>query len=139
MSYGDDFNFLTLNDMTEKHSTLIPVALLALVYLFATATEMKAYPVAVLEADPLAGMAPLTVEFDGSDSWDTQGLPVIRYSWNFNDGTPVVEGSDFGHIKHVFYDPGRYSVYLKVYNKLGHSKTVHRVITVSAVPMSRRD
>jgi PKD repeat protein len=137
MSYGNDSKLLTLSDMTEKHRTLIPGALLALVILFVTATQLKAYPVAVVAADPLAGFAPLTVEFDGSDSWDTLGLHVTKYTWNFNDGSPVIEGSDLVRVKHVFHNPGIYPVYLTVYNKFGHSKTAQQQIKVSAVPISR--
>ena len=122
--------------MTKIHCKWISVTLLALVLLLVTAMPIKAYPVAVLTADPIAGLAPLTVEFDGSDSWDTQGLPMIRYTWNFNDGTPVIEGGDLSHVKHTFPNPGIYSVYLTVYNKLGHSKTAHRVIKVVATPIS---
>ena len=112
--------------------------MVALVFLLATAIPLKAFPVAVIAADPLSGLAPLTVEFDGSDSWDTQGLSVIRYIWNFNDGTPVVEGNDCVHVKHVFHNPGHYPVYLTVYNKLGHSKSTHRVIKVVAPPVPRQ-
>jgi PKD repeat protein len=123
--------------MAETHPTWISGSLLALVVFLVTATPTRAYPVAILAADPLTGMAPLTVEFDGSDSWDTQGLPVIRYTWNFNDGSPLVDGKDFSHVKHIFRKPGIYSVYLTVYNELGHSKTAYQIIKVAATPTSR--
>lgn len=120
--------------MTKYLPVLITEALTALVFLLSTANQLQAYPVAVLHADPLAGLAPLTVAFDGSDSWDTRGLPIVRYKWNFNDGSPIIEGKGLAHRQHIFKKPGDYHVYLTVYNRHGHSKTAYQLIRVFAVP-----
>jgi len=42
-------------------------------------------PEAVLTADKLSGPAPLTIQFDGSNSTDPE-LQPLTYSWDFGDG-----------------------------------------------------
>ena len=42
-------------------------------------------PVPVISAAPQTGLAPLTVDFDGSSSFDPDGS-ILRYDWDFGDG-----------------------------------------------------
>lgn len=42
-------------------------------------------PVAIIEADIVSGYLPLTVNFDGSDSYDPDGQ-IVSYAWSFGDG-----------------------------------------------------
>ncbi|MEN8131065.1 MAG: PKD domain-containing protein [Pseudomonadota bacterium] len=71
-------------------------------------------PVAVATADVTEGPAPLTVQFDGSQSSDPEGFPLF-YRWNFNDGPlPAEEMSP----THVFILPGTYLVELWVLDHL---------------------
>src|SRR6185369_7116393 len=42
-------------------------------------------PVAAAGATPTSGLAPLTVNFDSSGSYDPDGT-IASYSWNFGDG-----------------------------------------------------
>lgn len=67
-------------------------------------------PTALAAADVLAGAAPLTVYFDGSGSFDPEGLP-LTYVWIFGDGT---EASFEMSPTHVFYEPGIYTVGFQV-------------------------
>jgi PKD repeat protein len=83
--------------------------------------------VAVPEADPLSGEAPLTVNFTGSNSLDDVG--VTSYSWNFQDGSPVSTEAD---PTHVFTDPGDYNVSLTVGDADGNTNTNTVLITVTA-------
>lgn len=43
-------------------------------------------PVAVLAASPTSGGSPLTVSFDASESYDTDGN-IVSYKWDFGDNT----------------------------------------------------
>ena len=62
-------------------------------------------------ATPTVGVAPLTAEFNASES---QG-DIVSYRWSFGDG-----GSDTGiKVRHTFNAPGNYTVELKVYDKFG--------------------
>jgi chitodextrinase len=73
-------------------------------------------PVAVLEATPARGDAPLKVEFDGSRSHDPDGL-IVRYEWDFGDGSGV-EGSQ-AKVSHVYTQNGVYLATLTVIDEFG--------------------
>jgi PKD repeat protein len=45
-------------------------------------------PVAVINATPSSGMAPLVVNFDGSSSINNEG-GTLSYVWDFGDGSPL--------------------------------------------------
>jgi len=53
-------------------------------------------PVAVINATPTSGPAPLTVQFDGTQSYDPQG-GALQYAWEFGDGnsatTPIASNT----------------------------------------------
>jgi PKD repeat protein len=71
-------------------------------------------PVAEIEAEPTQGLAPLTVEFDGTDSYDPDGV-IRRYEWNFDDGD---EGTG-SRIDHTYTTGGTYEATLTVVDKRG--------------------
>ena len=71
-------------------------------------------PVAVIRASPTAGEAPLTVNFDGSGSYDPDGR-VVSYKWSFGDGS----GGDGVSTSHTFSNPGTYTVVLTVTDDKG--------------------
>lgn len=73
-------------------------------------------PVAIIEASPTRGDAPLTVEFDGSRSFDPDGL-IVRYEWNFGDGSQA-EGPKASH---SYTANGIYLAQLTVYDQFGAS------------------
>jgi PKD repeat protein len=70
-------------------------------------------PNAVLTG-PAEAMAQTDVTLDGSGSWDADGT-VVRYVFDFGDGTPVQDGSD-GTAVHAFQNDGAYTVTLTVYD-----------------------
>jgi PKD repeat protein len=83
-------------------------------------------PVAVMSATPTTGVAPLTVNFDGSGSTDPDGA-VVSWQWMFGDG-------DFGtgpQITHVYTSPGTYNVNLTVTDDGGESRLTSTSIVVT--------
>jgi len=82
-------------------------------------------PEAVIQVSKFSGNAPLTVQFDASESYDSDGF-ISRYQWDFGDGHT---GSGV-EIEHVFSLAGKYSVYLSVTDNLG--KTDSKSITIVA-------
>jgi PKD repeat protein len=84
-------------------------------------------PVAVINASPTSGVAPLPVAFDGSGSSDADGT-IASYSWDFGDSTNASGVS----VNHTYNTPGTYTARLTVTDDDGaiSSKTV--TITVNA-------
>ncbi len=84
-------------------------------------------PVAVATVDPSAsGYAPLTLNFYGNESYDTDGS-IVSYEWNFDDG------SDFSTNvtpTHTYYAPGNYMATLTVTDNDGLTNTATVAITV---------
>ena len=66
-------------------------------------------PVAVVSSDSTSGVAPLTVNFDGSGSYDPDGK-IVSYDWDFGDGTTAWGET----VSHTFNDPGVYTVTVTV-------------------------
>ena len=76
-------------------------------------------PLAVLNADVGEGVAPLTVNFDGSASSDPDSIDTIAsYTFNFGDGGDDVTQST-PTISHNFSEPGEYFVRLVVTDSRG--------------------
>jgi PKD repeat protein len=63
-------------------------------------------PVAIATADKASGPAPLTVCFDGSQSYDPEGA-ALSYFWTFGDGSLPASTAT---VCHEYADAGRYSV-----------------------------
>jgi glucose/arabinose dehydrogenase len=73
-------------------------------------------PVAVIQAAPTSGNSPLTVQFDGSQSYDADAGDVLRYEWDFNgdgvtDSTAVAPSFQ--------YQTGTYTARLTVKDTFG--------------------
>ena len=66
-------------------------------------------PVAVLSAEPSSGIAPITVDFDASDSSDANG-DDLTYAWDFGDGTTGTGITT----SHEYAEVGQYNVTLTV-------------------------
>jgi PKD repeat protein len=90
-------------------------------------------PVADFTADPVSGDAPLTVSFDASTSYDTDGS-IVSYGWAFGDG-----GTGTGvTASHDYTSPGTYVAVLTVTDDRDATDTAQQTITVgqAAVPPS---
>lgn len=66
-------------------------------------------PVAIISANPVAGQAPLVVNFSAAGSYDPDGI-LTDYSWDFGDGS-VGSGVN---VSKVYETPGTYTVILTV-------------------------
>jgi parallel beta-helix repeat protein len=87
-------------------------------------------PIPVITATPLAGFAPLTVTFDGSQSYATEsGAVIVDWIWNFGEGSLNEYGVGLQHtynsagvytatltVKDSFEKRGSTQIKIKVYN-----------------------
>ena len=87
-------------------------------------------PVAIATADKTEGPAPLTVQFDGSQSYDPEGQPIVMYLWEFGDGSaPSFAATP---PPHTYVIPGTYNVViLTVTDEQGANGSDTIVITVT--------
>jgi glucose/arabinose dehydrogenase/PKD repeat protein len=75
------------------------------------------WPTAQLNAGPLQGAAPLTVEFSAVGSTDPEGDP-LSYVWDFGDGSaPMTSTQPF--VAHEYASDGDYVVSLQVFDAQG--------------------
>jgi PKD repeat protein len=87
-------------------------------------------PVAIATADKTEGPAPLTVQFDGSQSYDPEGKPLLEYYWDFGDGSMGSYAVTPPPYTYTF--PGTYAVViLGVTDERGAVGTDTIVITVT--------
>jgi PKD repeat protein len=95
-------------------------------------------PVAIFTASPTEGDAKLTVDFDGSQSYDLDGI-IVSYDWNFGDGT-VGEGKNLSHLYQDDSDLNNdginegYVVRLTVTDDKGAIDTCYQIIYVNNPP-----
>ena len=85
-------------------------------------------PLAVISATPLSGFAPLTVQFDASNSSDPENS-LLSYSWDFGTGG---DSSELTAPTFTFTSPGTYSVVLTVRDDFGNAGDAVVEIVVSA-------
>ncbi|HET9793918.1 MAG TPA: PKD domain-containing protein [Thermoanaerobaculia bacterium] len=92
-------------------------------------------PVAILQANPNVGCAPLTVSLDGSQSYDPDGDAIASWEFDFGDGTaPVMQPSPV--VTHAYGAAGTYQASLRVAcSRQGtSSKAATATITVAPTP-----
>lgn len=76
-------------------------------------------PTAVISANPTAGLAPLTVFFNGAGSSSPpSGGTITSYIWDFKDGSAVIT-TTVATTSHTYTVPGTYFPTLKVRNTVG--------------------
>ena len=89
-------------------------------------------PTAFFHTDIIGGCNPLTVTFtDSSQSSD----PIINYTWNYGDGSPLNSGTTNTLVTHTYTTPGVYYATLVIQNSLGCRDTSFKwPIHVAAPP-----
>ncbi len=92
-------------------------------------------PIAILQATPNSGCAPLGVSLDGSQSYDPDGDAVASYTFNFGDGSaPVTQSS--ATASHSYSSPGTYAASLQVTCSRGgkSTKAAQALVSIAATP-----
>ena len=89
-------------------------------------------PTAIISTVTTAsGSAPLTVNFDASDSKAASGATIASYSWNFGDGSPTTTGVSVT-ASHTF-TVGTFSTTLTVTDSNGLTSSISTPVVVNAV------
>ncbi|MBN2543838.1 PKD domain-containing protein [bacterium] len=83
-------------------------------------------PVALFDLTPTAGNSPLDVDFDGSASYDPDGI-IISWAWNFGDGNSGTGAT----ISHTYTNPGNYTITLTVTDDTGISSSISKTLRVN--------
>ena len=83
-------------------------------------------PVATVSATPTTGNIPLTVNFGGTGSTDSDGN-ITSYAWNFGDGGTATGSTT----SHTYTTAGAYSVVLTVTDNDGATDTADVTITAT--------
>ena len=85
-------------------------------------------PTAVIQAGPLSGSSPLTVNFNGSASTDPEGS-ILTYAWDL-DGDGDFDDSAAAQPSFIYTGPGARTVRLKVTDPQGLSSVAAVVVAV---------
>ncbi len=96
------------------------------------APVVNANPLAVINAAPLAGQAPLVVTFNGAQSNDDG--TIVSYAWVFGD---CATGQGI-QTSHTYTAPGVYTAVLTVTDNCGSTDTASVTITVDAAGITFR-
>lgn len=83
-------------------------------------------PIAIVTADPAAGVLPLTVDFSSQESYDPDPDNILSYEWDFDgDGTFDATGAT---VSHTYTVRGTFNALLKVMDNEGLSSFATVVI-----------
>jgi glucose/arabinose dehydrogenase len=89
-------------------------------------------PTAMLTASPTAGATPLTVEFDGSQSFDNDaGDSISRYMWNFGDGS-AEQTTSSPAVTHTYDRVGDFTARLTVEDTRAPRKRASATVIIQA-------
>jgi glucose/arabinose dehydrogenase len=89
-------------------------------------------PTALATASPTTGNAPLTVNFDGTQSSDPDG-DTLTYAWDL-DGDGAFDDSTASRPTYIYNQQGTYRVQLRVTDPQGASGTASLTISVGNTP-----
>ncbi|UCD28572.1 MAG: PKD domain-containing protein, partial [Planctomycetota bacterium] len=84
-------------------------------------------PFAVIDANPTKGFSPLTVNFDGTGSYDLNGT-IVSYEWDFDNNGTVDSTAPI--TSHEYWGVNEYIASLKVTDNDGLSRTTTVNISV---------
>lgn len=87
---------------------------------------------AVLEADPISGVVPLTVKFDASGSTYSDAK-IVSYEWDFGDGTPT--RIDTAKVNHQYTAIGTFNAKVTAITSDNKRASTQLPINVRPVPV----
>lgn len=90
-------------------------------------------PVAAMEATPMWGPLPLTVQFDGTSSSDVDPGSILLYRWDLDDDGIFDDGST-SIVSKTFTSAGNHRVRLRVYDSLGAWNVAETIISAGNSP-----
>jgi glucose/arabinose dehydrogenase len=90
-------------------------------------------PVAILQANPTNGPAPLTVNFDGSSSYDPDPNGTITFDWDL-DGDGAFGDANAPALQHTYVVGGNRLARMRVTDNLGASTTAFVLISADNAP-----
>ena len=99
---------------------------------YVTTDQVTSYPVAMFDAAPKEGQAPLAVTFDAQPSYDPDGH-IVSYNWKFGDGS-TGQGVQASH---TYSKNGKYTATLTVTDDEKQSSEASITITVGIPPVAR--
>jgi PKD repeat protein len=114
--------------ITVKAKPIAAIAVLGIIVLalLSGCAALNSPPVASFTCNPPSGGAPLSVSFNASGSYDTDGN-IVSYQWSFGDGS---SGSE-AELTHTYQNAGSFVAKLTVTDNQGGRDTSSKTITVS--------
>ena len=94
--------------------------------LLGTVVQPSLPPTAQVSVDLNQGEAPLTVQFDGTNSSDNGGSPILDYEWDFGNST---SGNGVS-VSNTYIQSGNYTATLTVTNEDGDTDQASQLINV---------
>lgn len=88
-----------------------------------------------LVSDVTSGRPGTKISFDASASKDPDvalGDKIVKYEWNFGDGTPVQSGAELSKIEHTFNKVGAITVTLTATDILGGTTVVTLPVSIGS-------
>ncbi len=80
-----------------------------------------------------SGPAPLTIEFDASQSTTSDNSDIVNYEWDFGDGSGVIPTGAI--TSHLYNYVGNYDVKLKIYSASGEEAVTTKKVFARVVPL----
>jgi thiol-disulfide isomerase/thioredoxin len=101
------------------------VLLTGITILLAGCLERNVSPMASFTRSPASGPSPLSVFFDATSSYDSDGT-ILAYEWQFGDGATGTESA----ATHTYSSFGSYEARLTVTDDKGATNSAVRMVTV---------